>query len=255
MADNCLLSIKGLNVFYGHRQVLTDIDLCLKKADFLGIIGPNGAGKTTLFKAILGVLPYKGDILLDGRPIAGQLDRIGYVPQQVNIARDFPITVLELCMIGLLSRRNMAKKFSLQDKVLAKDMLDLCGYNDDVNKRFAELSLGQKQRVLIARGLMKHPEILLLDEPTASIDVAGEDNVFGLLERLNEKGMTIVMISHDVGVLSVYVDKIACLNNTLVYHGSADSLPQGAIEDTYKCPVDIIAHGAPHRVLRRHEYD
>ncbi len=249
-----ILQIRDLNVYYGRELVLENINLDVDERDFLGIIGPNGAGKTTLLKAILGIFPYEGEVMILGLKAKNALEKIGYVPQQASVPADFPITVLEFCLLGLLGpNKKFAVRFSDADIKKATELLYRCGYTGSFAKRFSSLSVGQKQRVLIARSLMKDPKLLLLDEPTASIDVKGEDNIFLLLKQINSQGTAIIMVSHDIGVLSVYVNKIACLNRRMVFHGASDKLPTDVIEETYHCPVDVIAHGIPHRVLRSHD--
>ncbi len=246
------LIVKDLWAGYeDDNPVIRAINLEVKPSTFLGIIGPNGAGKSTLFKAILGVIPLvRGEILVFGRPITQQKHLIGYVPQYLNIERFLPITVEELVGFGLI--HNPWQKISKEDKQRIYSTLELLGISGLASHRYNRLSVGQQQRVLIARALVKRPKILFLDEPTASLDEPSEENIFYLLQKLKQEGMTIIMVSHDIGVLSQFVDEVACLNRRLIYHGKGGQALGKAIEQAYKCPVDLIAHGTPHRVLRRH---
>ncbi len=247
--DDCCLYVKDLSAGYGGRNVIEGISLCLKRGVFLGLIGPNGAGKTTLFKAILGILPKRsGEVLVFGQPVDVMRSRIGYVPQYLHTDMVVPLSVEEMVGLGLVGRGiSLENRRSYIDDVLNR--LSLTHLRD---RRYTSLSMGEKQRVLIARALVKQPVLLLLDEPTASLDEPSEQGLFSLLEELKQEGITIVMISHDIGVLSRVVDEVACLNRRLVYHGRPGEELAAGIEGAYKCPVDLIAHGAPHKILKEH---
>ncbi len=249
-----VVEVKDLWAGYGKRVVVEGISFSLRKARFLGIIGPNGAGKSTLFKAILGIIPrMKGEVKLLGREVDSVRERVGYVPQSVETASFAPVTVGELVSQGLVHREVL---FSLPRgwKNKVKETLDLLGISNLVNEKYRTLSIGQRQRVLMARALVKDPDVLFLDEPTASVDEVAEENLFYILDRLKkEKGLTILMISHDIGVLSRFVDEIACLNRKLVYHGDGGDEFISGLKQIYACPIDLIAHGVPHRVLKEHD--
>jgi zinc transport system ATP-binding protein len=229
---------------------LESVDLRLDEGDFLGIIGPNAGGKTTLLKIILGLLaPDRGSVEIFGRPPAESRGVIGYVPQYARFDASFPIDVLDTVRMGRLGvRRRERSKESRAAARAALDRVDLSGMADE---QIGELSGGQLQRVLIARALASEPRILLLDEPTASVDTRIGRSVYELLERLSER-MTIVLASHDIGVISRHVKTIACLNVRLHYHQSRELTPE-MVEAAYGCPVDLVAHGHPHRVLPSHE--
>ncbi len=242
--------LRDVSFRYGAAPVLESVDLRLDEGDFLGIIGPNAGGKTTLLKIILGLLaPDRGSVEIFGRPPAESRGVIGYVPQYARFDASFPINVLDTVRMGRLGvRRRERSKESRAATRAALDRVDLSGMADE---QIGELSGGQLQRVLIARALASEPQILLLDEPTASVDTRIGRSVYELLERLSER-MTIVLVSHDIGVISRHVKTIACLNVRLHYHRSRELTPE-MVEAAYGCPVDLVAHGHPHRVLPSHE--
>jgi zinc transport system ATP-binding protein len=154
-------------------------------------------------------------------------------------------------MMGRYSNAGLFRRYSNEDRAAAEKALtqvDMLGYREN---QIGRLSGGQQQRIFVARALVAAPKLLLLDEPTASIDTTMQTEFYELLEEL-KKSLTIVMVSHDIGAVSIYVDKIACLNGHLYYHGSKEITPE-ILEATYKCPVQLIAHGTvPHRVLKEH---
>lgn len=242
--------LRDVSFRYGAAPVLESVDLRLDEGDFLGIIGPNAGGKTTLLKIILGLLaPDRGSVEIFGRPPAESRGVIGYVPQYARFDASFPIDVLDTVRMGRLGvRRRERSRESRAAARAALDRVDLSGMADE---QIGELSGGQLQRVLIARALASEPRILLLDEPTASVDTRIGRSVYELLERLSER-MTIALASHDIGVISRHVKTIACLNVRLHYHQSRELTPE-MVEAAYGCPVDLVAHGHPHRVLPSHE--
>lgn len=247
------LDISNLNVFYGEDCALRDVNLQVEEREFLAIIGPNGGGKTTLLKSILGLVqPDSGEIRIFGRSGESARRSIGYVPQFSRFDRKFPISVEEVVLIGRLSGRSAwFSRFSRQDRQLVDSLLERLEIADLKHRQIGQLSGGQLQRVLIARALAVEPKILVLDEPTASVDSASKTRIYDLLKELNQE-MTILIVTHDLSAVSSNIDKIACLNQQLFYHGRTE-LEAGLVEKVYGCPVDLIAHGVPHRVLRGHE--
>lgn len=242
------ISIKDLNVVFGDFLVLQDINLQIQEKEFLGIIGPNGGGKTTLLKALLGLIkPTSGEIKIFNEPLHVNRKYIGYVPQFSNFEKDYPISVYDVVKLGTIGNKENKKSIDI-NSVLAK--VEMLEFKD---RLIGQLSGGQKQRVLIARALASNPKILLLDEPTASVDTKSGKTFYELLKVLNEE-ITIVLVSHDIGVLSQYVKKIACLNKNLAYHDSKE-ITHEMLESAYHCPVDLIAHGVPHRVLGEYKID
>ena len=247
-----VVKLEDVWVRFNGMPILEKISLSVDQADFLGIIGPNGGGKTTLLKVILGlVTPSHGSVLVLGKPPERSRINVGYVPQHNLFDRDFPISVWEVVLMGRYGRTGLVKRYSQADRELVQTALQTVGMLDYKDRQIGKLSGGEQQRVFIARALVSDPKLLLLDEPTASVDSAMQTEFYALLERLKQR-MAIVLVSHDISAVSIYVDKIACLNHQLFYHGSAEIEPE-ILEATYKCPVQMIAHGViPHRVLKEH---
>lgn len=243
--------IKDVWVHYDSIPVLEEINLVIKEHDFLGIIGVNGGGKSTLLKVILGLVkPSKGIVRVFGDTPQISRKYIGYVPQYSLFDLEFPVSVWEVVLMGRLGHTGLFKRYSEDDKKAALDALakmDMLEYKD---RQVGKLSGGQQHRVFIARALAANPKLLLLDEPAAGIDTIIQEEFYELLEKLKTK-MAIVLVSHDISAVSVYVDKIACLNHRLYYHDSKE-LTAEDLEATYHCPVELIAHGVPHRVLKKH---
>ncbi len=249
-----ILELRRVWAAYHGEPVLEDVNLEVFPHDFVGIIGPNGGGKTTLLRVILGLLePMQGEVRIFGKPPKYTRHRIGYVPQAVEFDRDFPISVWDVVRMGRLNRRKLFQRFSSQDNALVEQALTQVGMRDLARRPIGELSGGQRQRVYIARALAAEPSFLLLDEPTASVDPQVRTSIYELLRELNDH-VTILMISHDMSAISSYVKTIGCLNHRLFYHREK-LLTADMIESAYQCPIDLIAHGVPHRVLPEHHED
>ena len=251
MADETV-RLEHIFVNFNNENVLDDINLSVKFGDFLGIIGPNGGGKTTLLRVILGLIkPDRGLVRVLGKPPGENRSRVGYVAQNINFDRDFPISVGEVVMTARYSRGWGIKSYSDEDLKIATGAMETTGVNIFAERQIDQLSIGQQQRVFIARALATDPKLLILDEPTASIDPEGQQQFYELLQHLRSD-MSIIMVSHDITAVSVYVDKIACMNRRLVYHDSKEISP-AELESMYGCPVHMLAHGdVPHRVLKNH---
>lgn len=244
-----------VSVWYDDVCALEDVTLTVPEGDFLGIIGPNGGGKSTLLKSILGLLtPSKGSISIFGSSPAEASRLVGYVPQFSRFDRRFPASVMDVALMGRLpSRLSAFFSYSKRDRQFVEEVLEQLDISDLKNRQIGQLSGGQMQRVLIARALAAEPRLLLLDEPTASVDSRSKEQIYGLLKELNRK-LTVVIVTHDVGVISSHIRTIACLNQRLHYHGETE-LTDGLVEKVFGCPVEIIAHGVPHRVLKYHGED
>ncbi|HUS75542.1 MAG TPA: ABC transporter ATP-binding protein [Methanothrix sp.] len=249
-----IVSISDLWVYRREHVVLEDINLELLEGDFLGLIGPNGGGKSTLLKAMLGLIkPDRGSITIFGKKPAAARSRMGYVPQKTVFDQSFPVKVLDVVLMGRYSRTGLLHRYDRQDRKAALEALQAVGMEERAEREIGALSGGEQQRVFVARSLVSDPELLLLDEPTAGVDSAQQTDFYDLLCHLNrDMGIAIVLVSHDVTAISTYVSKIACLNQRLYYHGTKE-LSNEDIEKAYGCPVEMIAHGTPHRVLRKHD--
>ncbi len=251
MNDVYSLEIENLYVRLKGKIVLEDINLVLRHEEFLGVIGPNGAGKTTFLKSLVGLIPHeKGMVKIFGKPFEEQKSLIGYVPQFNTFDIDYPVSVGDVVRMGLLGRGRSWNKKSESDLLVSA--LEKVGLTEFVERKINELSGGELQRVLIARALISQPKILLLDEPTANVDRLHGQSFYDLLTELN-RSITIILVSHDIGAVSSYVKKIACLNKSLIFHDSKE-ITKEMLESTYKCPVDLIAHGVPHRVFHNHKH-
>ena len=247
---NTLIKIRNLSVAYDAHRVLHDVDLDIYDDDFLGVIGPNGGGKTTLVKAILGAVPHSGSIELSSSLYDGSRRLIGYMPQQSNFDRAFPISVRETVVSGLQALRRMSGRYSREDYAKADALLEQTGLQSIARASIGEISGGQMQRALLCRALIADPRLLILDEPTNFVDNRFEGELYALLKELNER-IAIMMVSHDLGTITSVVKSIVCVNGHVHRHSSnvitAEQL------DNYNCPIQIIAHGhVPHTVLEPH---
>lgn len=210
------IEVKDLSFgFLADTLVLEDIDWTVEEGDFVAIVGPNGGGKTTLLKLLLGMLtPQKGAVQIFGKPPTQAVEMLGYVPQSLHYDRQFPITAFEVILMGRLSKLSWLGKFSKEDIQLAKEALEQVGLTDFASAPFGSLSGGQRQRILIARALVSKPKLLLLDEPTASVDVQAENEIYHLLRQL-KGSMTIVMVTHDLQTAINNVEHVVCVQRTL----------------------------------------
>ncbi len=234
-----VLSIRHLNFAYHKEPILEDINLEVDAGDFLAIIGPNGGGKSTLLKNILGIeSPSSGTIEVLGAKPELQLSQIGYVPQNTNINTDFPIKVIEVVMMGHVGHTRPLFGYRKEEKACAMGVLAQVGMEDYADVKIGSLSGGQRQRVMIARALCAHPKILLLDEPTASIDVTGQKQIYDLLKMLNEH-ITVIVVSHDISVILGYANKVAYINKTLTFH-KVDSTFHPHNKDEHFCEVEML---------------
>ncbi|WP_455206892.1 metal ABC transporter ATP-binding protein [Kaarinaea lacus] len=241
MNEQPIISMEDVSFSFDGPQVLDHVSLNVAKGEFLGIVGPNGGGKSTLLKLVLGLLePDSGRISVLGRPPRRGRSAIGYVAQYVGFERSFPITVENTVLLGLMGKSKKIFGYSNDDYQRACDALRETETEDLKHRLLNTLSGGQLQRVLIARALVSKPEILILDEPTSNIDSRVEEDIFDLLKKLNERS-TILVVSHDIGFISEYVTRVACLNRTLVCHETA-AISGKTIEELYGSPVHMIQH-------------
>lgn len=243
--DRSVIEIENLFYRYDREPVLDDVSLIVKEGEFLGIVGPNGGGKTTLLKIILGFLsPESGTIRVFGGTPRQSASKLGYVPQHAVFDRDFPISVLDVVLLGLLGNVSPLGRFRARERVFAERVLQKVDMFELRHRRFGDLSGGQRQRTLIARALVNEPRLLIMDEPTSNVDSWSQKQIFDLLSVINRE-CTIIVVSHDLHIVPVYLTRVACLNRTLVIHPTKE-LSGGVLEDLYHTPVQIVDH--EHRV-------
>jgi len=246
-----IVEMEGVDLTLQGQTILQDVHLRVEPGDFLGILGPNGGGKSMLVKVMLGlVVPDRGSVRLFGRSPHQTRGRVGYVPQFAGFDRQYPISVLDTVLLGRLGRRRSFHSLGPDDKSLARRCLERMGLVELADRQIGRLSLGQLQRVLVARALAVEPEMLVLDEPTASLDPGGGADVYRILEELS-KEMTILLVSHDLGVVSSLVSSVACVNQKLYYHGQAN-VSREVFDEAYGCPVGFVTHQHTHLVLEDH---
>ena len=241
MDKRIVIELKNIYFSYANVPVLEDVDMTIKEKDFISIIGPNGGGKTTILKLILGLLePDKGTVEVFGSPPKKVRKYLGYLPQHIIFDFDFPISVREVVLMGRLGKQGIGKNYSKTDIEICMASLKKVGMHTYQDKDIGKLSGGQRQRVFIARALATEPRILLLDEPVSSVDTQWQETFYELLHQLNEE-ITIVLVTHDISVVSTYIDKIACVNKKLYYHGSKKA-GMHKVAEMYECPVQLITH-------------
>lgn len=248
------IEIKDLSYRYEHEYVLEDINLQIEKGSFLGIVGPNGSGKSTLLKLILGLLKkQKGEIRLFGTDINRfkEWDKIGYVSQKANsFNTGFPATVYEVVKSGLTKKIGLFHKMKKEDHVKVKAAIDSVGMIQFCKRNIGELSGGQQQRVFIARALVSDPGLLILDEPTVGVDAENVHSFYEMLGDLNKRiGITLVLVTHDIGTITDKVTHVACLNKHLYFHGNTrefEELSQSGMSSIYGYDLHLLAHNHDH---------
>jgi zinc transport system ATP-binding protein len=241
------VELEGVAVDYGPVRVLDGINLTVEPGDFLGIIGPNGSGKTTLLRVMLGLLPpTEGAVRLFGKSPAAfrEWGRLGYVPQKTTLDPSLPVTVEEVVASGLVPVLGLFQRIGKAERSRIKEVLARVGMEAHARARIGALSTGQQQRVLIARALVSDPELLILDEPTGGVDPEAQTSFYALLHHLNrEREVTLILVSHDIGVVAKEVTKLACLNRRLIFHGRpGDFLSDAALTALYGPSVRVVSH-------------
>ncbi|MGW8193212.1 MAG: metal ABC transporter ATP-binding protein [Desulforhopalus sp.] len=256
-----IVEISNLFFHYSGQEVLHDINLVVSRGDFVSIIGPNGGGKTTLVKLILGLLsPTRGTVRVSGMPPGVNGTVVGYVPQYINHNLNFPASVMDVVLMGKYNpRKRLFFRNTHRDRRDAMEALEKLGMVGQAGRKITTLSGGQRQRVLIARALVTDPELLVLDEPTASLDTKGQTDLFELLKELNRE-LTVLVVSHDLLVISAYTKSIACVNKRLHYHQAVGTT--GELMEAYyscsveeMCPVEHVMRGVQIRPATEIESD
>jgi zinc transport system ATP-binding protein len=252
------IKISDLSVFHNSQQTLEDVSLEIAIGSFVGILGPNGAGKSTLLKVILGLIrPDKGQVAIFGQT-PQQLRRnkqiIGYLPQRPLSNPHFPVSVLDVVLMGRYGIMGVGRRPSSRDREIALHHLNQVGMATRAGNTIGELSGGEQQRVFIARALSVEPKLLIMDEPTISLDACAQDELYELIHRLQEQmELTVIMVSHDIGAISEHVKEIICLNRRVYVH-QPPPIGRLGLEKTFGCSVEFLFHGdIPHRVVRIHD--
>lgn len=245
-----VITLKNVNFSYGEKQILKNVNLTIPRGSFLGLVGPNGGGKTTLIKVMLGMLtPDSGLMTILNEPIQTfkQWNKIGFVSQTANrFNRGFPATVFEVVAMGLTTKLGYFRFLRKKHKEKIMQTLELVNMAQYANRKIGHLSGGQQQRVFIARALVSDPEIIILDEPTVGIDYQNVDKFYKLLHRLNsEQNITLLLVTHDTGVMTKYATDVACINQTLHFHGKSEeytALSEKDLSKIYGHPVSVVVH-------------
>ncbi len=222
MSDGPLVSLSGVSSGYGRTTILHDVDLELREGDFMAVVGPNGGGKTTLFRTILGLLePSAGSVKVMGGPPSKGCRSIGYVPQSGAFDRKYPVVAGDVVRMGLRQRQGFSP-FGHGDTESVRRAMEITGVTGFADKRIGDLSGGQMQRTLLARALASEPKILMLDEPTASLDPEMREGVYGILSEASSEGITIMMITHDLKGIEDEVNRIIRVDRTASEVGRED---------------------------------
>lgn len=239
-SDDTVIRFEQVDFSYNGEPVLQDVNLLIHNREMIGVVGPNGGGKTTLLRLILGLLkPDRGKIFVFGESPARSSHRLGYVPQHMQFDYRFPVSVLDVVVMGLVAKTGFGPLPKKQIRA-AEEALETVSLLRFRNKPFAELSGGQRQRVLIARALATTPDMLLFDEPTANVDTSAGEQLYEILARLNQT-MTILVVSHDIGFVNQQISSVVCVNHRVQIHPTSELAGQNII-DLYGNDMALIRH-------------
>ncbi|MGG7619864.1 metal ABC transporter ATP-binding protein [Bacillus coreaensis] len=247
-----IINVNNLTYKYEKENVLEDIQFSVPRGAFLGLVGPNGSGKSTLLKIILGLLKLqKGEVELFGTAIEHFKDwhRIGFVSQKANSFNSgFPATVYEVVSSGLTKKVGLFKRHKEEDKVKIRAAIDSVGLTEKIGSNIGELSGGQQQRVFIARALVSDPDLLILDEPTVGVDAKNVQSFYEMLTELNQdRGITLILVTHDIGTITDKVTHVACLNKHMHFHGDTEEFEKQNMSDLYGHDVQVLMHEHDHQ--------
>ncbi len=241
-----VLDVHDLTVAYQRRPVLWDVDLAVHGPALVGIIGPNGAGKSTLIKAILGLVPVAtGGATVLGQPVARVRQRIGYVPQRESVDWDFPVSVLDVALMGTYGKLGWFRRPGQRERALALDCLKRVGLVDLADRQIGQLSGGQQQRTFLARALAQEADVYFMDEPMAGVDAATEAVVFALLQEMREQGKTVFVVHHDLRGVPKTFDHVVLLNRRLVASGpTAEAFTDANLRKAYGGRLQLLDEAA-----------
>ncbi|MBN1782183.1 metal ABC transporter ATP-binding protein [bacterium] len=241
------IHLEDVWVRYEQRVVLEAIHLDVARKEIVSIVGPNGSGKTTLLHTLLGLKsPFRGTIQIFGQ---NRLSRsfsvsMGFLPQQNAANNHFPVSVFDVVAFSIYGRKNLPVRLTAEERQRIERALLRVEMQDWMHAHYGSLSGGQKQRVLIARAMALQPEILILDEPATGLDTVSQDRFYALLRQLrDDDDLTILLVSHDIGAVSGVVDRIACLNRRIHFHGKpTDCIPSEALQKVFGENVQFVYH-------------
>ena len=237
------LELHDVTVAYHKKPVIYGIDVAVEPGNLVGIIGPNGAGKSTLIKAIMGVLPLTGGwVKVFGKSFKESCDRVGYVPQRESVDWDFPVSVMDVVLMGRYGRLRLAQRPTAKDREIARECLDKVHMLPFANRQIGNLSGGQQQRVFLARALAQESDLYLMDEPFVGVDAATESAIITLLRELKSKGKTLLVVHHDLATAKEYFDQLLLLNMRLVAYGPTQEIFNPEIlQTTYGGKLTLMA--------------
>ncbi len=240
------LEIHDLTVSYQKKPVLWGIDLAVPRGKLVGIVGPNGAGKSTLIKAVMGLLPLNsGWVKIFGEPYKKNLTRVGYVPQRESVDWDFPVSVMDVVLMGRYGHLGLIKRPGRRDRDIARDCLDKVKMLPYANRQIANLSGGQQQRVFLARALAQESDLYFMDEPFSGVDAATESAIIALLNELKDKGKTLLVVHHDLPTARNYFDMLLLLNMRVVAFGPTEEVfTYDLLQKTYGGRLTILSEVA-----------
>jgi manganese/zinc/iron transport system ATP- binding protein len=237
-----IIEFHDVTVAYGRRPVLWNVDLAIAEPCLFGVIGPNGAGKSTLLKAALGLVPVVGGhVRFFGAALARVRGRVGYVPQRETVDWDFPVSVLDVVLMGTYGRLGWLRRPGRRDRELARHCLDRVGLAEFAGRQIGRLSGGQQQRVFLARALAQQADVYLLDEPLAGVDVRSQEQIFRVLAEVRDEGRLVVVVHHDLRTAAEWFDRVALVDMRLVAAGpTADVLTPENLRRTYAGRIELL---------------
>ena len=240
-----LLEIDHITSGYENGQVLQDVSVKISSGQFVAVVGPNGGGKTTLLRTILGAIrPTMGKVALRGQPITeGSLGKIGFVPQLETIDWNFPITVEEVILMGLYRKNHWLRRVSREDRARLHEMMERLNLAGLGKRHIRELSGGQQQAAFLGRALLGEPDLILLDEPAAGLDIRSRDNVIHFLHEINHQGVAIILTAHDLNWVAAHLPWVICLNRRVIAEGPPPQVFNSEVlRETYRGEMVVFQH-------------
>ena len=246
--DNTAIIVSdGCCVQLGNTQALDDVTFSITKGKKVAVVGPNGGGKSTLFNALAGLVPVvNGSLKINGLSPQDAKGSISYVPQRDLINRNFPLSVKQVVEMGLVSKNSLNLFSRKQINLKIKEALENVGLSEKINQNINNLSGGQFQRVLIARGLAQDADILLLDEAFSAVDVGAQEDIMSLISDINLDGKTILVATHDINNLEEKFDEVLCLNRHCCAYGNpSEVLTKDVIKEMYGSHYEMFKSHTP----------